>query len=233
MAQKILVVDDDADFRKEFTAIFSEYEVIGVPDGEQALEILKKPNEIDLVVLDVKMPRCSGTEILHRLKAISPGLPIIILTGYSSEDVAIEALKGHADDYIEKPFDIDKTREIIEKLLASRSSASASSDKIESVKCYIERNCFRKVSLQDAAKIVGLSYKYLSRILKKTTGKSFNEYRLETQINKSRELLTKSNLNINEISDKLGYQNPESFIRAFKKLEGCTPSAYRKQKRGK
>ena len=62
------------------------------------MQLLRKPNEIDLVLLDVMMPGLSGTEVLREMKKLSPNLAIIILTGYSSKDVAIEALKGHADD---------------------------------------------------------------------------------------------------------------------------------------
>jgi YesN/AraC family two-component response regulator len=235
MPQKILIVDDDADFRKEFKEAFSGYDIIEASSGEEALRILKKPNEIDLVMLDVKMPGHSGTEVLHEIKKISPELAIVILTGHSSEDTAIEALKGHADDYIEKPFDIDKTREIIEKLLASRrrGSESVRDDKMARVRDFLERNCYRKVSLSDAAEAVGLSPKYLSRIFKGSTGKGFSEYRMGVQICKARELLTEGGLNVNEISEKLGYQNPESFIRAFRKLAGCTPTEFRKQKKNK
>ena len=57
------------------------------------------------MILDVNMPGSKGTEVLKDIKALYPDLGIIILTGHSSEDVAIEALKGHADEYLEKPLD--------------------------------------------------------------------------------------------------------------------------------
>jgi two-component system, response regulator YesN len=234
MLYKILLVDDDNEFRKEFKDSFSTYNVIEAPDGGTALRMLKKPNEIDLVILDVKMPGEKGTEILRKIKAMAPNLGIIILTGFSSKDSAIEAVKGHADDYIEKPFDVEELRDIMERILEGKrrdagQGPSDTEDKIERVRVFLERNCFKKVTLSDAAGAVGLSTKYLSRIFKDSTGKGFSEYRLQIQVEKAKELLADTSYNVCEISDRLGYQNPESFIRQFKKLSGCTPTEFRKQ----
>ncbi len=233
MPDKLLLVDDDREFREEFAESLSEYEVIQADSGQEALRILSRPNEIDLVIMDVFMPGLSGTEVLKQLRDNLPGLGIIILTGYSSKDIAIEALKGHADDYLEKPVDIEKAKEIIENILAAkRSPADQSSQgikgKIEKVKHFVERNCFKKVCLEDAARSVCLSPKYLSRIFEEVTGTRFTEYRLKVKFTRAVELLKKSGYNIDQIADKLGYKNTESFIRQFKKIAGLTPTEYRK-----
>jgi two-component system response regulator YesN len=233
MPDKLLLVDDDREFREEFAESLSEYEVIQADNGQEALRILSRPNEIDLVIMDVFMPGLSGTEVLKQLRDDLPGLGIIILTGYSSKDIAIEALKAHADDYLEKPVDIEKAKEIIENILEARRSPGEKSSqgvkgKIEKVKHFVERNCFKKVCLEDAARAVCLSPKYLSRIFEEVTGTRFTEYRLKVKIAQAVELLKKSGLNIDQISDKLGYKNTESFIRQFKKISGLTPTEYRK-----
>ena len=98
----------------------SEYQIVEAADGRQALNILRRPNEIDLVLLDVMMPGLRGTEVLKELKKNDPELGIVILTGYSSKDIAIEALKGRADEYLEKPLNIDRAKEIIANLLETR-----------------------------------------------------------------------------------------------------------------
>lgn len=234
MAERILVVDDDKEFRQEFRSCFEEYGVVDAASGDEALQILKKPNEIDLVLLDVMMPGRSGLDILKEIKQTDPQLSIIILTGYSSKDVAVEALKGHADDYIEKPLDIEKTKETIERILMSKKGDDApeTSDikgKIERIKRFVEINCYKKVSLTDAARAVYLSPKYVSRIFKKYTKQDFSEFKLKMKIEKAKELLTKAGYNVNLTSDKLGYENPESLIREFKKLVGYTPAEYKKR----
>jgi two-component system response regulator YesN len=231
--QKILLVDDDRVFRSEFKDCFEEYDVIEVSNGQEALEILKKPNSIDLVLLDVRMSGMDGIEVLHKIKQMSPDLGIMILTGYGSKDIAVDALKGRADDYIEKPIDIDKTRDVIEKFLQKRKddmpNAPGINSKIEKVKNFAMKNCNKKVCLSDVANEVCLSSKYLSRIFKQNTGVRFRDYKLTLKINEAKALLKKTGYNIDQISEKLGYQNTESFIRMFKKIAGTTPTKYRRK----
>jgi two-component system, response regulator YesN len=238
MSYKILLVDDDQEFRDEFRdALEGDYEVVVAKDGIDALEILNKPHTIDAIVLDVMMPGMRGTELLTEIKKIAPDLGIIMLTGHSSESVAIAALKGHADDFIEKPLDVEKFKGTLAQLLRAKNcepelDACDLKDKIERVKRFAERNIDKKVSLEDAAASVALSPKYLSRVFKQEAGMGFAEYRAEVKVREAKKLLETTGYNINQIADKLAYQNVESFIRVFQKSVGCTPSAYRKKVRG-
>ena len=101
MPYAVLIVDDDNHFRSEFRCILEEeYEVFEAASGEEAVEIIKKPNIIDLAIIDVKMPGIQGTEVLKQLKQLQPGLIIIIFTGYGSKDVIIESLQQHPDDFM-------------------------------------------------------------------------------------------------------------------------------------
>lgn len=236
MPEKILVVDDESDFREELKDCLETYEVLEASDGAQAIKLLRHANEIALVILDVNLPGVAGTEVLREIKKIAPNLGIIILTGYSSKDVAIDALKGHADDYIEKPIDMDNLKEVISRVLSVRRGDTDISlcdlkGKVEKIKQFIEDNWDRKTCLEDAANVVCLSQKYLSRIFKQYTGKNFSEYKLTIKVQKAKSLLAKTGYNVNQVSDKLGYENTESFIRQFKKIAGCTPTSYRKKKR--
>ena len=237
MPYHILVVDDDREFREEIKEGLEDYDVIEAADAQSAFEVLKKPNEVDLIILDVKMPGMSGTDALIELKKIAPKTGIIISTGFSSESVAIAALKGHADEYIQKPVSLDRLIGIIERLLKDTGPDLAAADikgKVEHVKQFARRNYHKRVGLQDAAKAVGLSPKYLSRIFRQETGKGFSDFKSEVKIEKAKEWLATTGYNVNQISEKLGYQNVESFIRSFKKFVGQTPSEYRKaaQKNG-
>ncbi len=233
-SNKILIVDDDDEFRHEFRELLDGYAIEEAADGKQALGILERANTIGLVILDEMMPGIRGTDLLRQIKANNPQLKIIMLTGHSSKDVAIEAIKGHADDFIEKPLDPQKIKEIVRGVLAagedeSDNDAATLEGKIEKVKRFTEINSCKKISLEDVAGIACLSPKYLSRVFKQAEGKSFSEFRLRLKIDKSKELLEKSRNNINQISDRLGYENVESFIRQFKKFTGLTPTAFRKK----
>ena len=232
MAFNVLLVDDDREFREEFCDFLCDYNVIEARSGEEALEILNRPNEVDIVILDVVMPGLSGTEVLKLIKARYPDLPVVILTGQGSKKTVIDALKGRADDYIEKPVDIPRTQEIIERLLSgslepAEAPPGGTDAKIKKVMPFFDRNYDKRVSLKDAAALVALSPKYLSRLFKEKVGVGFNDYRLKARVEKAIQLLETTDYSIAEISYKLGYENPESFARLFAKVVGCTPTDYR------
>jgi YesN/AraC family two-component response regulator len=236
MANTILIIDDDKELRAEFSEYFSEYTVIEAVDGATALKILKKPHEIDLVILDVRLPEMNGLEVLRRIKDLDPTLIIIIQTGFGSKDVAIEALQGNADDFIEKPFDPEKTRKVLEKHFAKKQKTvsgnfNQAEEIVQRITAYIQRNYLKKISLQDIANAVFLSPKYISRIFKEKLNMSIGDFKLQQKIKKAQELLLTTNDSIEQISDAIGYQNAESFIRLFKKLTAQTPTEFRHKKK--
>jgi len=232
MPFNILLVDDDRDFREEFRECLDEYNVVEASNGREALEILTKPNEIDLVILDVVMPGMRGTDVLKALKEAEPDLGVVILTGYGSKSVVVEALKGRADDYLEKPLDIPKAKEVIARLLRARpvpegASADGIEARIRRVTHFLERNYDKAVSLRDVAAIACLSPKYLSRVFPRIVGQGFNAYKSKVKAERAARLLVTTDTPIEQIAFDLAYENPESFARAFKKTTGVTPSAYR------
>ncbi len=232
MPYQILIVDDDPDFREEMRECLKvHYRILEAGDGHQAIDLIKKPNAIDVVILDVIMPGLSGTEVLKQIRRINPNVGIIILTGRSSKDTAIEAVKGHADDYIEKPFHMEHFFHTVEKVLhrhdVSGLDGLPSRSKIERVKRFLERNVLKKITMTDAALEVCLNPKYLSRIFKKRTGLRFSDYRLKLKMEKAKELLKRHDAPLHQLSEQLGYKNVESFVRIFKKLVGKTPTTYR------
>lgn len=93
---------------------------------------------------------------------------------------------------------------------------------------YMERHFARNISIGDIAEHVGVSSGHLSRTFKAETGKSMLEHLTEYRMTKSKELLVSRNDSLNEISQALGYNDVQSFIRFFKKYEGVTPGEYRK-----
>ncbi|OGF47861.1 MAG: hypothetical protein A2452_12130 [Candidatus Firestonebacteria bacterium RIFOXYC2_FULL_39_67] len=232
---KILLIDDDEILKKEFKECFSEYEFLDAKNGEQALNIISKPNEIDLVILDVKMPGINGLEVLRKIKKNAPEVPVIIFTGYASKEVVLESLRNSADNLIEKPFDIEKSRDVIETLLAKikkepEDESLDTKGKINKAKKFLEKNFRKKTDLKDAAKVVALTAKYLSMEYKKITGVGFSEHRQQLRIDEAKEMLKNTGYSVDQISYKVGYENCESLIRPFKKSTGTTPAEYRKSK---
>jgi two-component system, response regulator YesN len=228
----ILVVDDTENIRNIFTTAFEEYRIITAASAQEALGILNKPNDIGLIILDVMMPGINGLELLKEIKKINQKSKIVIMTAYSSKDIAIEALRLDADDYIEKPFDINSVKATFDRLLKEAGTAGASNQqeqdsKIQLAQRLLKRNYNKSFSLQDASKEVFLSYKYLSRVFKEKTGRGFNKYRLELKINSAKQLLKESRDTVSQIAYKVGYHNPDSFMKMFKRITGRTPSEFR------
>ena len=232
MPYKILIVDDDKDFRSELREILrEEYEVMEASDGEEAIYFVKEPNVIDLIILDVKLPGLQGTEVLKRIKTIDPEIFIIMLTGYGRKDIIIDSLRGHADEFLEKPVNIDEILKIIRNHFASKQQEVDGI--INKMTYFIEKNYHKNISLKNLSGIVFLSPKYISRIFKSSTGYGFIEYKLRFKIQKAKEFLDNTNMNIKEISYQVGYRNVESFIRLFKRFQGCTPVEYRQNEKVK
>jgi len=221
-----MIVDDDKDFRTVFReTLEEEYEVVEAANGNEAIQRMKTPNIIDLVVLDIRMPGLQGTEVLKQIKEINPDVFVIMLTWYSEEEGILESLRGHADDYLKKPVKVEKALDAIRRLLSKKNDQV--SGIIEKLKYFIEKNYHKDISLKEASNIVCLSPKYISRIFKDSEGIGFNEYKLQLRMDNALDLLDNSDLNINEIAYKVGYENVESFVRIFKKLQSCTPTEYR------
>ncbi len=227
----ILAVDDNPQVHASLKVAFPNFSLVSAKNGEEALSILKKPHVIDVVILDVKMDGMSGLETLKRIRELQPALPVIMMTGFGTRDVLITALQNGANDYVDKPFDIKDVRKKIEKQLEKyKHDRVHSLDSIERTKRFVHRNFERDLSLNQAAEVASLSPKYLSRKFKKETKQSFTEYRVGIKMGRAKQLLTSTTMNVGEIADEIGYESPESFMKMFKRLLGCTPSEYRNSK---
>lgn len=233
MSHQILIVDDDTDFREELSDFLNYYRVLEAPSGDEALKLIRKSNMIDLVILDVVMPGTDGIEVLKEMKKKIPDLSVIILTGKSSKDVVVEALRGHADDYFEKPINLNRLDDSIKKILNGKeknlvSVTSGKNYKIERAKKFVERNTNNTLNLKDVAMEVCLSPKYFSRLFKEDVGVGFNEYKFKIRTERSQNLLKRMEYTIHQIAEEFGYKNLESFTRFFKKTTGITPAIYRR-----
>ena len=102
---KVLIVDDNPKYLEDVLPYYG-YEVVCALDGEKAIEILNKDNTIDLVLLDVMMPKLNGWETLKIIRKTqkTKDIPVIMVTAVNEDQKMISGLKTGADDYIIKPF---------------------------------------------------------------------------------------------------------------------------------
>ena len=123
----ILLIDDDAEIRYSLDRVLTQegHAVISADSGEKGIETAreKSPN---LIFLDNRMGGISGIETLQHLRTAAPNSMVILMTAYGTSQTAIEAMKHGAFDYVLKPFDLKKLKELVTKALkAGKDSISA------------------------------------------------------------------------------------------------------------
>src|SRR4029077_5812754 len=109
----VLIVDDDEGMRDTLTAILKrEYRILRAPSGEAALPILNR-EDIDLMLLDVRLPGISGFEVLRIVKENYGLVEVIMISAITEIETAVQAMKHGAYHYITKDFDYDQLRSIV------------------------------------------------------------------------------------------------------------------------
>jgi len=118
MKPKILIIDDDTSLRRvlEYNLLEAGYAVAAAASGEEGLHLFTEVSP-SLVITDMNMPGMSGMEVLKNIKERSPETLVIIITAFGSVDIAVEAMKAGAYDYITKPFNRDELLLIVAKAL--------------------------------------------------------------------------------------------------------------------
>jgi two-component system nitrogen regulation response regulator GlnG len=115
---KLLLIDDEEDVRYSFQRIFDspEMEFTTASSGEEGLKVIPKFKP-DLVLMDVRMGGMNGLETLRKIRQTNPKLLVILMTAYGTTQTAIEAMKLGAYDYLLKPFDAVKIKELVARAL--------------------------------------------------------------------------------------------------------------------
>ena len=117
MKAKVLIVDDDRGIREGLLASLQDnYEVELVEDGEKALKTLGE-TEVDLLLLDVRLPGMDGLEVLKRVREEKPQQSVVMMTGYATVEAAVEAMKLGAYDYLKKPLGFQEVKQVLDRAL--------------------------------------------------------------------------------------------------------------------
>lgn len=117
----LLIIDDEKNIREGLAAAFEMegYNVKTASSGTEGLSLIEK-GDIDLVITDLRMPGVSGEQVLAKVTAETPGIPVIILTGHGSIDSAVDAMKHGAYNFLTKPLNLDQLDMIVKRALESR-----------------------------------------------------------------------------------------------------------------
>lgn len=135
MIGRILVIDDDKDMCLVLSKFLTknDYEVDVAHTGEGGLKLLRDTEYI-LVLCDYRLPDITGVEALQKIKVLSPGVPVIIITGYSDVRTAVETFRYGASDYVTKPLYPDELLVTIRETISKNSSKNQGVDKTQNGK---------------------------------------------------------------------------------------------------
>jgi two-component system NtrC family response regulator len=116
--ETVLIVDDEKNYLVVLEALLGPegYEILTASSAEDAIHLIQD-SDLDLIITDMKMPRMSGMQLLEASKGIKPDLPVIMMTAYGTIEMAVEAMKKRAYDYITKPFQNEELKLTVKKAL--------------------------------------------------------------------------------------------------------------------
>jgi len=116
--ETILIVDDEKNYLVVLEALLGPegYEIITTDNARDALRLVRE-SDLDMVITDIKMPNMNGMALLEECKKVKPELPVIMMTAYGTIEMAVEAMKNQAYDYITKPFQNEQLKLTVKKAL--------------------------------------------------------------------------------------------------------------------
>jgi two-component system chemotaxis response regulator CheY len=122
--KKVLVVDDSKLLHRMFEMMLRGYPLVHAYDGREALDRLQEHKDVDLILLDINMPRMNGLEFLAAKKASAEiaGIPVVIITTEGTEDDTERGMQAGASAYVKKPFRNEELIGVINRLTAGNAA---------------------------------------------------------------------------------------------------------------
>lgn len=253
----VLLVDDQPEV-VESMASGVNWQRIGVERVFKALSVKEaqsvfEKERIDILLSDIEMPPSNGIVLLRWVQEHFSGVVCILLTSHAEFEYAQEAVKLGSFDYILQPAPYEEIEAAVERAAGKvkesenlrRYSAyekyrdengeheeqSAEQTPIRRAMDYICRNLDRDLSRKEIADAIYLNPEYLSRLFKRETGSSLNDYILTEKMRAAQSLLGDTNIPVSIIATKVGYSNFSYFSQVFKKYTGLSPVEYRTARR--
>lgn len=238
---KMMIVEDEHLVRKGIAALV-DFQRFGIElvaeaeNGSEAWEIIQT-QAIDLVLTDINMPRMNGIRLAQLIKDHRPDIHIVFLTGYDAFEYALSAVKLGIDDYLLKPFSREDVEEMLGKIVAKLDQEGRqqqirdlmqSNEVSRLEKAIQDRLSDSNLTLKSLAQDLGFSPSYLSVLLKKELGVSFQEYMIQERMKMAKLLLLTTDLKIYEIANEVGFEDMNYFSYRFKQMVGISPRQFKK-----
>jgi YesN/AraC family two-component response regulator len=222
-APHILVVDDDPPVLEALTAALKgTYVVHGAATGNEACAILRA-HPVAAIILGAVLGEEHGLDLVARFRTLSRAR-ILLLTGHSSEDLAIRAVRTQVDDYLKKPLSLPALSAALDRLLPAEKGPA---DLAARARRYLDEHPAKQFRAAALARQLGVGEAHLRRVFREAYGKTAHRYLAELRMREAATLLRGTSLGVEQIALKVGCLSVAWFNKRFKRAYGVTPSAYR------
>lgn len=231
--KNILLVEDDDVLRNLIRgALEQQYHVLEATTTAEASGL--SDAHIDLALIDYSLPDGNGFDVLKTLREVKPGVPVIMMTAYSTENLAIKAFRLGVTDYLKKPMSFAYLRGKLSELLEGKMNEGSSENRergevfvMECIVAFIEENYMKKINRDKLAEKACMDRYKFSRLFKERFGQNIKSYLNNVRTQRAAELLNNQDLSIAEVAFSVGYGSVPHFYRVFRELYGISPGEYR------
>jgi len=245
----LLIVEDNEDIKIYLKQLLQDrYHIFTASNGKEAIKIAQNKN-LDIIISDISMPKMDGFELCKHIKqnAKTSHIPVVIVSARTMIDAKIKAYRLGADAYLYKPFNEQELLLIIKNLLlkqqqqisyfsnllqlktSHKQNADINKIDVDFIKAIQEYALHKNqnLSIDELAKKLATSRSQLHRKIKALTGKSTTNYINYIRVEKAKNVLITTTLQINEVAYEVGFDSPTYFSKTFKKLENVSPTIFR------
>ena len=236
---RVLLVDDEIMIREGFKRLFNweEHDCEVVGEASDGMEALTKIDQLkpDIAIMDINIPIMNGLKVIQMARLKHPDTAFVIVSGYDDFSYCREALRLQITDYILKPVNYEEFGTCIDNLkiaLFQRRTSEEDSPQeertIHGITRFLQEHLAEEVSLSVLAEEFHLNPQYISQLFKSEIGVNFLAYLTNIRMEHAKKLLLTTSCSIAEVSEQSGYGDYRVFTKVFKKIEGVTPSQYRR-----
>ena len=219
----ILVVDDELSVREALTAaLAARYAVHTAACGAEARAILQA-QPIAVIILDALLGDEHGLDLVSGFRKLSAA-PIVILTGHSTEELAVRALRAEVAEYLKKPAGLPALHATLERLIPV---GPLPIELCARARRYLDEHPPRTFRTADLAAHLKVSETHLRRVFRDGCGRTPRQYLAEARLRRAATLLRTTDHSVKRVALEVGYDDVQLFRRAFLRLTGMSPRAWR------
>lgn len=245
--KRVLIVDDEDADRMLIAAYLQRHgcRLFFAKDGIEGIE-QARTLQPDIILMDSDMPRCNGRDACKVINQDpkTQDIPVIFISGMTSQEQRIRGLLAGAVDYINKPYDFNEVKLRLVIHLKNRPASVHPENKptdqekppnnlhtilFHSARTHLLKSLSATPLMSDLERLTGTNNKQLNTAFKKCAGVTVYEYLREERMKEAKSLIEKTNLSVQDIAFQVGFKESANFSTAFKQRFGFSPREFRQQ----